>query len=528
MNRLDRWWRQARPSWWSGPAPKPEPKVRIEPKPMKIRQSTVDHFRGKRPAAIERTNPFKMPTYPPGVLPDGKSTMAMDSAPNAQINAAFGFAGRDFWGQGPGFMGYPYLAELTQIPEYRLPSEVMAEEMTRKWIVIKATGDTDKTERVKQLTAAMKRFKLRETFRDATVLDGTMGIGFIHIDLGTSEDPAEMATRLIINKSKIAKGSLKGFTVVDPTWCAPTQYNTTNPLMPDFYKPQIWFAMGMQVHATRFLPIISRPLPDILKPAYNFGGLSLSQMLKPCVDNWLRTRRSVGDLLNAFTVFTLETTMQATLMDGGPEEMDKRLALFALIRDNLGLMAIDKETEALSNVSAPLGTLDKLQAQSQEHQSAVTRIPLVKQFGITPSGLNASSDGEIRVFYDSVHGRQERLYDDPLKICLDVIQLNEWGEIDPDLTFEFVSLWELDEAGKSAVQKTKADTDAVLAQEGAIGPDDIRKRVAGDPESPYHGLNGDAPGVPEGEEAEVNEADPSEQIDKQAEGGSETGANSGV
>ncbi|WP_241502645.1 anti-CBASS protein Acb1 family protein [Bombella intestini] len=32
---------------------------------------------------------------------------------------------------------------------------------------------------------------------------------------------------------------------------------------------------------------------------------------------------------------------------------------------------------------------------------------LVKLFGITPNGLNASSEGEIRVFYDEIAAFQE-------------------------------------------------------------------------------------------------------------------------
>lgn len=522
-HRFRNWWRQSKPKWWKGPSSqKPEPTPRAPA--MKVTASVVEFFRGKN-RKNTHTAPYHLPTYAPGVLPSGATTMAMDEAPDG-VGQVFRYANGLALNEGLAFIGYAALAELTQRPEYRLPSEVMAEEMTRKWIVVKAKGDGDKAKRIEELTEALKVFKLREVFRDATEIDGFMGLSFIHIDLGTSDDAAEMATRLILDKAKIAKGSLKGFTVIDPLWCAPTTYNSSNPLKPDFYKPQMWFVMGMEVHVTRLLPIVSRPVPDILKPAYNFGGMSLSQMLMPYVRNWIRTRQSVSDLLNAFTVFVLETNMQAVLQDGGPAELDHRLELFATIRDNLGLMAVDKEGEALSNVSAPLGTLDKLQAQTQEHMAAVAREPFTKLFGITPTGLNATTDGEERSFYDTIHGRQERLYTDPLTICLKVIQLHLWGEIDPDLYFEYLPLWELDEAGKAAVEKTKADTDAVLIADGTISNEESRERLSRDHASPYHGLTGPAPEMPEAAPPDLE--DPTEQIDKQAESGSESGANSGV
>jgi Protein of unknown function (DUF1073) len=53
-----------------------------------------------------------------------------------------------------------------------------------------------------------------------------------------------------------------------------------------------------------------------------------------------------------------------------------------------------------------LQDLDWLLAQSQEQISSVSRIPLVKWTGISPSGLNASSEGEIRVYYDLIHSEQ--------------------------------------------------------------------------------------------------------------------------
>lgn len=55
-------------------------------------------------------------------------------------------------------------------------------------------------------------------------------------------------------------------------------YNADNPLSDDFYRPSEWYVMGKTVHASRMIDLISRPVPDMLKPAYNFGGLSLVQI----------------------------------------------------------------------------------------------------------------------------------------------------------------------------------------------------------------------------------------------------------
>ena len=511
----------------TGPIPIP-PADPLTPRPLRVSEAALAELR--RGTGPGRHNPFTgLPTPPPGVRPDKVAPgMAMDEAGNVTQGGAWGaWAMAGLWGEGLWFMGYPYLAELAQRPEYRNIAETIAEEMTRKWIKIVSTGDDDKTPKVKASEDAMKALGLREAFQRASELDGFMGIGFIYIDTGATDDPAELRTPLLLVKGKIDKGTLRGFVPVDPTWCSPMTYNSTDPLKPDYFVPSIWYVMGKQVHASRLIIIRSREVPDILKAAYNFGGLSLSQMAKPYVDNWLRTRQSVSDLLHAFTSFVLKTTLGAYLQDA--KAFGERIAAFIFGRDNKGLMMVDKETEDFDNVSAPLGTLDHLQAQAQEQMASVSRIPLCKLLSITPTGLNATTDGEIRVFYDRIHAAQEKTFGPGVTVALKVIQLSEFGAIDPEIGYEFVPLWELDAAGKAAVEKMKADTDAVYMQESVISSEEVRTRLAGDPESPYHGLEGPAPEPPEPVDAgNPDLTDISESIEKRGAEGSNSEANSGA
>ena len=471
-----------------------EPVYRVEPQmppaapaqPLRITAEALARFRAKAPQPKSDVDTFRPPEPPPGVLPANASGMAQDEA----LSSIYGFASVGPYGEGLGFVGYPYLAELTQRPEYRKMSETIAEEMTRKWIRLEVTGDEDKSDRLKELEDALDKHKLRDVFRRAAELDGFYGMAHIYIDTGYSDDPVELLTELTTTDVKIGRGGLKAFRVVDPTWTYPTKYNSSQPLLPDFYKPQAWFVMGKEVHASRMLTIVSRPMPDLLKPAFNFGGLSLTYMAKPYVDNWTRTRESVSDLLHSFTVFLLSTDLSALIQGGaGGEQAAMRLQLFNDMRDNMGLMAINKATEEFGNVSAPLGGLDHLQAQAQEQMASVSSIPLVKLLGITPSGLNASSDGEVRVFYDHIEALQEKVFRDPLTKALKVLQISLWGEIDPGIGFRFEPLWSLDEAAKAAIRKTNADTAAEYIAAGVLMPEEERTRIAAEDASPYAGLD---------------------------------------
>lgn len=473
---------------------------------------------------------FKPYAPPPGVVPAGNATLAMDEhikrssqwatmAMDDQIVIAGGWAGG--WGyggygafaEGQAFLGYPYLSELAQRPEYRVISETIATEMTRKGIKVTSTSKSDaaesadavKSDKIQELEDELKRLGVMEAFSRVCEQDGFFGRAHLYLDFNDAWDNADELKTPVgdgttqATFAKITKGSFKYVQPVEAVWAYPTNYDSVNPLSRKWYKPDMWFAMGKEVHASRLLPFIGREVPDMLKPAYSFGGLSLSQMAKPYVDNWLRTRQSVSDLLHAFTVWCLGTNLSETLTPGG-EQLIRRVQLFNQLRDNKGMMLTDKDTEELKNISVPLGGLSDLQAQSQEHMAAVSRIPLVKLTGISPAGLNASSEGELRTFYDTIHAYQKKFFSPNLDIVFRFAQINLWGAVDPDLGYEYVDLWAMTEKERAEIRKIDADTDAVLVDAGAIDGGEIRTRVAADESSPHAGIDVNKEIVPPGQE----------------------------
>lgn len=425
---------------------------------------------------------------PDGVIPANQreAALAMDETPYDYLNL-YGFTG--------GFPGYPYLADLSQRPEYRKIVSTLADEMTRKWVEIKAKGEDDKSDKISKIVDAMDRYRVRDLFKQAAEDDGFFGRGQLYFEVKTpsggiaSDMPDELESPLFMDKAKIKKGSLVDIRKVEPAWTYPGAYQSTSPLKKDYYKPLKWYVMGDTVHVSRFAMFISAPVPDMLKAAYNFGGLSMSQRVEPYINNWLRTRNSVGDLIHSFSLSILKTNMQATLQGGDGSDIFTRAQLFNQTRDNRGLMMVDKDTEEVEQINTPLSGVHQLQAQAQEQMAAIPGIPLVKLLGITPSGLNASTDGEIRVFYDTVHSLQESLFRPNLKKTIDIIQLSEFGEIDPDIVFEFVPLHELSEKEEAETRKLEAETDQIYIDAGVVDPDEVRQNIATDTNSQYHGLD---------------------------------------
>lgn len=359
-----------------------------------------------------------------------------------------------------------------------------------------------KNAKIKELEAELTRLKVREAFQKAALYDGLFGRSHIFIELenGGTDNPKELPLPIgtgapddEMSNGKVGKGSIKAFKVVEPVWAYPNRYNSSDPLSDNWFKPETWNVMAKEVHASRFLTFVGREVPDLLKPAYAFGGLSLTQMLRPYVDNWLRIRQDCADGVHNFCTIVLATDMSSLDADGS--QFEKRITHFINTSNNKGVLAVDKGKEELTKVSMPLSGLSDLQSQAQEHVSAVAGIPIIKYWGIAPAGMNASSEDEIRVFYDWINAYQEHLFRANLQTIIWFVMRHLWGEVDEDIVAKFVPLYELTELEKAELRAKDAETDGKYVDMGALDPVEVREEIARDPESRYSSI--DVTKVPE-------------------------------
>jgi hypothetical protein len=476
------------------PIVKKEPKKKV----LHVSDEAVARSRAKMTKSIAGIgNPFVYPDHPPGVVPKDAG-LAMDD--DGCLNSSFSWAQAAFYStfaEGTTFLGYPYLAELAQRAEYLWISETISTEMTRKWIKIKSKGDSDKTDRIHKIEEAFEKFNVRDAFKKVARHDGLFGRGHLYIDLGVTDDPDELKISIgdvwddaSLSKGKIGKGKLRAIKPVEPVWCYPARYNSNDPLRDDWYNPISWLVMGKDVHSTRFLTFVGREVADLLKPAYSFGGLSMSQIAKPYIDNWLKTRQAAADAARRYSVNCIKTKLDVSMNSDG-QELFKRIEFLTNHLNNNGCLAIDKDSEDFFNVSMPLSGLPELQSQAQEHLCAVSRIPVVKLLGIQPAGLNASSEGELTAFGDTISAYQEHLFRRHLNTVLGIVMINEFGEVDKDITFDFLPLEEMNEKELAEIEKMKAETDQMRIDAGILSPMESRTRLAADPDSGYDNIDVD-------------------------------------
>lgn len=436
---------------------------------------------------------IKRPEIPAGVVPNGSVAavlakdceIAYDQAQLAMDAGQFSAAAYNY-GNIEGFPGYPYLMLLALRVEYRNMATALASEMTREWIEFTSNDDDEGAkEKIAEIEKAFVKFKIQGLMRKAILDDAFYGTGQILINI----KGADWKTPLIVDSRTVKKGSLEGFKNVDPIWVTPLMFNALEPQKSDFYVPDSWWVMGQHWSASRMIIIITRPVPDIYKPSFNFSGISLSQLVEPYVNNWLRTRQSVSDLINNFSIVILKTAMDQALAGGDGSNFFNRLQLFTLTRSNKGIMALDKEREELDQIAVPLGGLHELQAQAQEQMCSASREPSVVMTGISPSGFGNVAEGEMKVWYDWIRANQEAHLREPITRILRLIQLHMFGEIDDSIDFEFKPLEQMTEEQMSVIRVNDSTRAGNYIDRGVIDAQEERERLARDPESGYQGID---------------------------------------
>ena len=429
-------------------------------------------------------NFYPAPILPNGVYPESHDIMAMDGFCTASqyvdIDAQFYSS----------FLNYQALTQLSQSTEYRLVAETFAQEMTREWGEVKGKDQ----KKVEKIEAELKRLSVRSLFRKHIENDFFFGGSQMYIDIKDQHKKTDLP--LLINNKGIAKGALRGFVVREPLWSTPAEYNAHDALSDTFFRPQKWFVMGKIVHSSRMMTLITRPLPDILKPMYNFYGISMTQLMLPYVQRLQSVADATAKVITMFSLTGVKTDMSAILAgdEDGANQAVTRIKALGMMRDNTGVVALDKTNEEIFQINTPLTGLHELVDKFTQMVSYPSKMPVLKLFGTPTGGLGNTSDGEIRVFYDNVSAQQEAFLMPQIKTVLDCIQLSLFGEIDEDIEFKFNPLYQLDDNERADVNLKKAQTAQILIQEGVIDSNEARDNLTEDEDSGYS-LTGGAPEI---------------------------------
>lgn len=343
--------------------------------------------------------------------------------------------------------------------------------------------DTDLGDAIEDLKKLDKQFHLKKNLHEHIRFARMFGIRHT-LFLVDGIDYA-----LPFNPDGVKKNSYRGMVQIDPYWLAPMLdlEDASNPLSQHFYEPTYWQINGRKYHRSHF--IISRngaDLPDILKPAYYYGGIPTTQLIYERVYAAERVANETPMLAMSKRLFALRTDL--TKAAGNLAQFKAKIRQWSDFMQNFGIKVIG-QGEEIQLHDTSLAELENVIRNQYELVAAAAHVPASKLLGTSPTG-GLGNTGQYEM--DSYHEFLETIQDEALSPLVErhTVICQRSAGIAQNANFEIA--WNpiavLGAKEQADVNKTIADTDAVYNGIGALDGLDVRKRIAADHNSGYNGI----------------------------------------
>jgi len=286
-------------------------------------------------------------------------------------------------------------------------------------------------------------------------------------------DGQDLATPLLPDRT--AKGQYKGLFTLDRWNVIPSFEDLVQDPGPDTGKPRFYDVMvsapafrGQRIHHSRVIRYEGISLPYWQRVAEYGWGLSIVERLYDRLVAFDSTTQGAAQLVYKAHLRTVKVDkLRDILAEGGPAEaaLVKMFQMIRQMQSNEGLTLIDGADEFETHSYTFAGMSDVL-LQFAQQLSGALQIPLVRLFGQSPAGLNATGESDIRFYYDTIQAQQESRLRPGFATVVDQSYRSEFGRPPPDdLSFTFNPLWQMSETEKAtiAVGVTNAVTQAFEA-----------------------------------------------------------------
>lgn len=249
------------------------------------------------------------------------------------------------------------------------------------------------------------------------------------------------------------------------------EYYIDDPLSQDFGAPGMYRVGTELVHPSRLCLFTGAEVPG-----QAFGD---SVLYSP----YQAIRDADGAASNVATmtyeakldVFKIPHLSERLSEPGGEEAIMQRLQTMNMGKSVSNAMVMDgggdgSEGEQYEQKEISFGGLDEVVLTLYQIAAGAAYIPVTRLLGKSAAGLNSSGDTEIRDYYDLIK-TQQSLEITPALASVDRLLLRAVGAAE-DTTYEWLPLWQLDEAQQADVGSTNATTIKTLSDTGLF-PDDV-------------------------------------------------------
>jgi phage-related protein (TIGR01555 family) len=233
-------------------------------------------------------------------------------------------------------------------------------------------------------------------------------------------------------------------------------------IAPTHYRVQVG-TYSRVVHRSRLVLFKGLPLPRRERQSRSGWGASRIErawdVIRQYHASWAAANHAMTDSSQA--VYRIKGLSQM-IMAGQEEVIRARVALTNMMRSLARAIILDYDHEDFRRDANPMtGVADVLEQRYQRLAQAL-EMPVTVLVGMSPSGMNATGESDVRLWYDRVANERTRYFEPRLsrviRLVLGSSQGPTRGVVPEDWKIEFPSLWQASDAEDADVDQKRITT----------------------------------------------------------------------
>lgn len=366
--------------------------------------------------------------------------------------------------------------------------DIPAGDMTREWRTIKSDGAEEI--QAEEMRIGLK-FACEETLSWARLFGGG---GILML---TNQDLAKP-----LNINRVGKGNLERLLTFDRWEMQPQTLNTWDVLAPNYLMPEFYTVQGgtQMIHWTHFARFQGARLPRRqMAQTSGWGDSELRKCMEDLKDT-VSAKGGIAELMQEANVDVITRTgLSDDLASDQDEAITNRYALFSKLKSIVHLALLDgdeqydRKTLQMSGVSQTLEVLMVWIAGAAD-------IPVTRLFGTSAKGLNATGEGDLSNYYDSIRAKQGNQLAQPLSYLDQVLVRSALGRMPSDFDYVWNPLKQPNQVEIAQAQLLRAQKDRVYLEDGIIRPSQVQKNLQANEEYQF-------------EDGKIEETEQNENID---------------
>ncbi len=344
---------------------------------------------------------------------------------------------------------------------------------------ITEAGQIEQAKRLKEIEQSAEEFDLVEVLKKAERLKKIFGYSLIVPDI----EGVDMS-KPFTSDTPIRKGSYKGFAVIEPMWVIPQLgENGLNPASKDFYNPE-WYrvaTMDMRIHRSWCLKLVNSPVADRLKPAYFFGGVSLTQQIFKRVYAAESVANEAPNLAMTKRLRWLTGSLETAVAN--PDLIDERMKMLVELADNYSTVLVGEDGR-VGQLDTSLTDFDEMTMTQYQLVAAVAQVPVTKLMKTQVRGFDSSGSYERDDYNQALRTIQENDFTPIIQRHNMLFSRSEYGE-NPALTVRWHEIQLPSPKEAAEIRLIDAQRDAHLINASVISPDEAREHLRNDDKSGY-------------------------------------------